>query len=812
MAQKDPTVGFRATRGAPPRPEPSDSVNKENESLTIPIPVDATGSPVRGNQGIPSPLSTPSPKRKPPPFDLVLAMRAVREDKPALALKLAKEENKLRELRAQIVTVARKSHILERQLVDLDDKIQLLIKNKQNLSEYISQLDEKRNGELKDKDEAGHLGHKRPLYESLFYLLQSKPRYLAKLARLLDKKHQPAFIQTVVFDLYGDQYDSREERLLLQLFRMMIKAELAESTEKGSLLRANTVVTKLLSAYARRGQGLTALKSILGDPLRRLVKQKDLNLEIKPRTIYNQLIQDYETETGKVSDKDKNVDDDKAAEDEEVQKLIAERKDLLLNESLTILRRILDNAMEIPYGMRWICKQLGEIAQQKFPDITREQTSSLLGGYIYLRFFNPAIVHPVDCVEEKPSKKCQRNLVLIAKVLQNLSNDQMFGKKELYMQCLNGFLEENRAPLQDYFQTLVLVDDLGEELVMDRLFDSSQMINNVVQLTLNNVFLIHELLLTHLDKLASHPEDPLRDILSKLGSSPTQLTHSMDRPVTLNLQPPREARITTQAVSTFKTERVHKLVEQCKRELTQILLELKPPERSMPLMAFLLENSERLQKSPEDAKLYKRVVEVIKMLRLVYLTDLIPKAETEDESYHEFMMDFVEEALTRTQLLVKVEKRSGVVQNALTSILSHHQSLLGRLELYKTYLDNVRRGSANHNEQKHLSKKYKPYRVAHTELEQHGVIESCSANVPKKVLKNCFYTFSLVSPGVFKVDFSMGKGGTMSVNLLEKPIQLVLEELLALQENGTRTLVIDTVTLNINLLIHLLNKRFTSKT
>eukprot|EP01083_Nonionella_stella_P310047 1100191_1 len=31
------------------------------------------------------------------------------------------------------------------------------------------------------------------------------------------------YAKTVVFDMYGDQYDSREERLLLTLFQMVLK-------------------------------------------------------------------------------------------------------------------------------------------------------------------------------------------------------------------------------------------------------------------------------------------------------------------------------------------------------------------------------------------------------------------------------------------------------------------------------------------------------------------------------------------------------------------------------------------------------------
>lgn len=46
-------------------------------------------------------------------------------------------------------------------------------------------------------------------------------------------------------------------------------------------------------------------------------------------------------------------------------------------------------------------------------------------------------------VQEPPSKEMRRGLLLIAKVIQNLANNVLFGAKEPYMAPLNGFLAEN---------------------------------------------------------------------------------------------------------------------------------------------------------------------------------------------------------------------------------------------------------------------------------------------------------------------------------------------------------------------------------
>jgi Ras GTPase-activating-like protein IQGAP2/3 len=171
----------------------------------------------------------------------------------------------------------------------------------------------------------------------------------------------------------------------------------------------------MLSAYARRGQGLSILKDILEQPLRSLTSRKDLNLEINPAKVYTQMITDSETKTGRASDLPLNVSDEVAAANPEVIRIIEQRAAELLKLSDYILQRIITSGDSIPYGMRWICKTLADLAKRRFPDIDRYQCGSLMGGYIYLRFFNPVIVTPdaVNFISTKPNRVVRRNLILV---------------------------------------------------------------------------------------------------------------------------------------------------------------------------------------------------------------------------------------------------------------------------------------------------------------------------------------------------------------------------------------------------------------
>src|SRR5258708_22176576 len=130
----------------------------------------------------------------------------------------------------------------------------------------------------------GHFPDERKLqqYCNLFFLLQSEPRHIAALCRLVSLTEIDTLLQTVMFTLYGNQYESREEHLLLTMFQSVLSAQFDTATEFGSLLRANTPVSRMMTTYTRRGPGQSYLKSVLADRINSLIEHKELNLEINP--------------------------------------------------------------------------------------------------------------------------------------------------------------------------------------------------------------------------------------------------------------------------------------------------------------------------------------------------------------------------------------------------------------------------------------------------------------------------------------------------------------------------------------------------
>jgi Ras GTPase-activating-like protein IQGAP2/3 len=102
--------------------------------------------------------------------------------------------------------------------IEVEDDL-LLIQNKiaadekRQVAETLEELGEVDEGLWPDEKKMGQ-------YANLFFLLQSEPRHVASLCRLVSLSEIDTLLQTVMFTLYGNQYEQREEHLLLTMFQV----------------------------------------------------------------------------------------------------------------------------------------------------------------------------------------------------------------------------------------------------------------------------------------------------------------------------------------------------------------------------------------------------------------------------------------------------------------------------------------------------------------------------------------------------------------------------------------------------------------
>ncbi|KAF9157928.1 glyceraldehyde-3-phosphate dehydrogenase 1 [Actinomortierella ambigua] len=725
---------------------------------------------------------------------------------------LARAQKRLRELKAKISSQSKKNFVLERDVRYLDSRIALLIQNRMAIAEakVAEHLEEADQSEGIFPDD-----RKLQSYGNLFFLLQTEPRHIATLCRLVSMSEIDTLLQTVMFTLYGNQYESREEHLLLTMFQSVLSAQFETATEFGSLLRANTPVSRMMTTYTRRGPGQSYLKTVLSEKINSLIEHKDLNLEVNPLKVYEQMINQIEEGAGGALPPHlpRSVGPEIAAANPDVQAIIQPRLGMLMEIADSFLTTIMESLDQVPYGIRWICKQIRSLTKRKYPDATDFSICSLIGGFFFLRFINPAIVTPQAymLIDGIPSKHPRRTLTLIAKMLQNLANKPSYAK-ETYMMSLNPFVESNKARINKFLNDLCEVGDFYESLEMDQYMALSKKDINL-HITLNELFNTHQLLDQHRDMLAPQDKHHLRICLSELGTPPVKVSRKENKTIVLPLFSRWETPI-QDLTSSFLQETNITQADIMYMETKAILVQL---IRSIPGLADkrpldLLKIAETAA-TTKDAILVRKGIKVKEMLSELVAMNVV------DDGFAFMTEEVTEELRHLGNLREKVQEEMVSLEAVYKTIGDHNNYLRSQLDSYKAYLQNVRMQSGGgHNGGnnsgvgvvtvggKEVAKKQKntvlgPFKFTHHQLEKDGVI--AESNVPENRRSNIYFNITSPIPGTFIIALHY-KGRDKAI--LE--MDLKLDDLLEKQQDKVQLLDLEYVHFNVDKILALLTKTF----
>jgi Ras GTPase-activating-like protein IQGAP2/3 len=117
------------------------------------------------------------------------------------------------------------------------------------------------------------------------------------------------------------------------------------------------------------------------------------------------------------------------------------------------LNAILESLPRMPYGMRFIAKEVGQTLRNKFPHEPEENIIKAVGHLIYYRYLNPAIVAPegFDVIDGVVTPIQRKNLAEISKMLNHISVGRLFDEENPYLQPLNEYVEYASDKFTRYF-------------------------------------------------------------------------------------------------------------------------------------------------------------------------------------------------------------------------------------------------------------------------------------------------------------------------------------------------------------------------
>ncbi|KAJ8122667.1 hypothetical protein ONZ43_g1193 [Nemania bipapillata] len=699
---------------------------------------------------------------------------------------LAKAQKVLRDLKSKISSQSKKNFVLEKDVRYLDSRIALLIQNRMALeeqNEVASHLEDA----LELEEGVFPNDEKTQKYGNLLFLLQSEPKHIAHLCRLVSMAEIDSLLQTVMFTVYGNQYESREEHLLLTMFQA--------STAIFPNLRGPDFNIK----SSPRGPGQSFLRTVLADRINSLIELEDLDLEINPLKVYERMCEQIEEDTGSLPQElPKGITGEQAAENPQVQAIIEPRLTMLTDIANGFLSTIIDGLDEAPYGIRWICKQIRSLTKRKYPEANDQVICTLIGGFFFLRFINPAIVTPKSymLIDGKPAERPRRTLTLIAKMLQNLANKPSYAK-EPYMAKLSPFIQQNKDRVNKFMLDLCEVQDFYESLEVDQYVALTK--NNLeLSITLNEIYAMHGLIEKHSAELCKDENSHLALIMSELGHAPPQVARRENRAINLPLFSRFEQTFENMTQNMDITQEEIYFLE-AKNVFVQIIRSIQ--HSSVARKPLRLEKiADAAATSRNDAVMVRKGIRAMELLSQLQEMGTINKSDQFGS-----LRDEVEQELSHLGSLKEgVHQETQKLDDVYKTIRDHNAYLVGQLETYKSYLHNVRSQSEGTRRKQQKHQVLGPYKFTHQQLEKEGVIQK--SNVPDNRRANIYFNFTSPLPGTFVISLHY-KGRNRG--LLE--LDLKLDDLLEMQKENQDDLDLEYVQFNVPKVLALLNKRFARK-
>jgi Ras GTPase-activating-like protein IQGAP2/3 len=731
----------------------------------------------------------------------------------------------IQELRRNLIAQIRKNHELERDVQKLDKKIALLIKNRHNIKGLLG-LDKKKKPKKGEANVARVQLTEQQLegYSNLFYLLQTEPQYLARLVTLLREEDMEGFLDTMMLSLFGDGFSPREEFLILSLFKLAITQEMEGTKSVGDFLKADTIVPKMIITYNRRKQGIEYLKKVIGPVVVDVMGKADLNLEVNPKIVYQAMINEEEIQTGQKSKKPKNLSEEKIMEIEEVKTIIKGRFKALVQICDDFLTAVQSNLNKVPYGIRYICKEIQENSQRRLPSGINE-IMKVIGYFVYYRFHNIAIVTPetFQLVDKELSMNARKNLVVVSKVLQNLFTLNKFSETggEKYFTPMNEWIDHNTDSVKSYFEELIEISDPADFLRVDKYNELTLKVKPVVIMSVDEIMQTHKHLLRNEDKLlkfagdkkakdkkdkkakkkpsknakdakeAGPEEDPLGAILKSLPA-PVDVPEQDNREIQLTLQ----AKFGGASINEDDVDATATIYSESK-ELVIGVLKALPDNVLDPAdndLEVVLKKARDWAKESKKKNILDNIARIDENIKKLEAGGVLAGGD----KYITFLRGIALEVVNRQEIREQQRKEIKRLTIALRNLRKHEQYMKDKTDEFNNYLRDVllHYGPTDKKKKKKASR---PVKFSYKKLEKKGVI--VESEVPKISRGQTHFEISADSPGVFTVRATIGP-------LKVDATTLYLDDLLEKHQAHISTLDLEQVSLDVNMTLHLLNELF----
>lgn len=261
---------------------------------------------------------------------------------------------------------------------------------------------------------------KQDIYDNIIDILVMNPNNSYEIYNLLiESNKKDELTYSIVISLLEKQ------DLLLNLLHFSVKKEVEETESLGTLFRSNNFSSKLMKFYSQR-IGHSYLKKMLG-PIIDTICNNPTKFEINP---------------------------DKVPKNENLETNIANVYKIV-DEFLTYFISSIEDTL-VEY--RRYCGYIYEEVEKKFKSDSSPLAPKHLGvgGFLFLRLICPCLMDPVKhkMFQGKVTPDAQRFLLIVSKILQNLSNGTTDSVKEKYMSPFFNLIKKWIPTLREFYDKI----------------------------------------------------------------------------------------------------------------------------------------------------------------------------------------------------------------------------------------------------------------------------------------------------------------------------------------------------------------------
>jgi len=560
-------------------------------------------------------------------------------------------------------------------------------------------------------------------------------------------KEKEWFANVIILRLYANAFSPLEEFLLLDLLSESLANEVNAVDTVDEFVSSNSVVSHMLTTYNTRKEGKTYVKNTFV-------------------SLFKDLLSVNEDFGGTMSQKGPNIP-------------------VLTKYCDMFFEKILETRDQLPYGYRYLCKQISRFVEARFekkPDQLKFHLRAL-GYYVFYRFMGCVIIRPdqFGIVEEAIPEVAAFNLVALSKVLK--SAFMLAEEKSGPFIGMNSWILSKHNTVRDYIKDVVDVPDAEEKLQVNKYAQLARKEKAAIIIPLKEICHLHALLLENKPELTSElgNNDPLSIILDEIGKlrrCPENNTTEIQLTLT-NRFPP--VLTTIDRKKNLKTDTINEAIK---------VLRKIPGFSGDTFLEIFVRMKLHCKKIGED-ELANEVNQVIANLQNLAKYGLVsPK-----DGFNSFLKDIsleIQQRHTRRQEHLRELERLKVAINELEEAKKHMEQ---KNKDFQSYLKSLREMSQKNFKQKTKSFKYK-------ELYKSRVI--ADSEIPQTQQGKVIFEITHCEAEKFSV-----KGKIKGIPAFSRNFELQLGDLLTAKENDQETFDTEKgLELHVNSTLFFLNMNF----